>query len=131
MQDVGLTRLEVSIHCSDPRYDPLKTHGDATWHRKVQRGLSELVEHALNDETETSPFYRSLSIPRLLSSIARTPVNLVAIGKEACWVINARTSHKQHFIGTRLPLRLFHYSARTMYWERLRSFVEAHSSAKI
>lgn len=44
------------------------------------------------------------------------------IGKENSWIVNARTSHKQHFVGTRQVVGLKTAARDRDSWKRLKTF---------
>lgn len=98
----GLTRLEVSI-C--PGY--FKLHEDtlqrmkALWHKRVQSFLNMFVKDVLNDQKLMSKLYRRLSVPDLLGRLRCCKVNLLLIGRENSWLVNTKTTHNHHFVGTK------------------------------
>ena len=66
-----------------------------------------MVDGVLNDETVLFYCYRELLVPQLLTLLGRVTNNILAIGKKECWLINARTAHKGHFIGTKCETCLY------------------------
>ena len=60
----------------------------------------------MNHESVKSITYRKLSIHNLIGHLAKAEPNILAIGRNHSWIINARTSHFHRFIGTRKPLDL-------------------------
>ena len=60
-----------------------------------------IVQEVLNNKTVVKHVYQKLSMPLLLGSLGHCTYNLLVIGRQNSWIINAKTSHKQHFIGTR------------------------------
>ena len=71
------------------------------WHSKMQAAMELLVEKILNDERVIIQVYRKLSLPTLLGLIGRCNTNLLIVGKRNSWIVNARTSHRRHYIGTK------------------------------
>ena len=59
----------------------------------------------------------------------RTSVNILAIGKKECWLINARTPHNRHFVGTQCGVSVFERPTEIQRWERLQQFVAKYASA--
>ena len=51
------------------------------------------------------------------------------IGKENSWIINARTSHKQHFVGTRLAIGLSKKALNVNSWKKLETFALRYASS--
>ena len=101
-QSSGLTRLEISICRSalqkfPPWYPGVKT----LWHKKTQALLDEIVEEVLQNKTVLQNVYKNLSLPHLLGELGQCSPNLLLIGRENSWLVNARTSHKSNFVGTR------------------------------
>ena len=62
--------------------------------------MSALSENFLNNEEILEHCYRRINIPKLLSLLMRTSVNILIIGKKECWLVNASTPHPRHFVGT-------------------------------
>ena len=58
-----------------------------------------------------------------------TPVNVLAIGKKECWIVNARTPHKRHFVGTRCATTLYEGFLELRKWDRLEEFLAKFASA--
>ena len=50
------------------------------------------------------------------------------IGRENSWLINARTSHKQHFVGTRQVVGLTGKAQSAESWKRLETFALRYAS---
>ena len=103
-----MTRLELSIHeASFEKYDIIRPSFKTLWHKRVIAALEALVQNFLNDEQTIEHCYRQVHIPRLLSLISRTKVNILAIGKKTCWMVNATTPHNRHFVGTQTGTYLY------------------------
>ena len=60
-----------------------------------------IVQEVLNNKTVVKHVYQKLSMPLLLGSLGHCNINLLIIGRQNSWIVNAKTSHKQHFVGTR------------------------------
>ena len=93
------------------------------WHTKVKNALNLLVKDVLNDERALSLTYRRLSLPSLLGVFGHCDVNILAIGQQNSWLINARTSHKKHFVGTKIAIGLTHKATDKTAWRKLEAFV--------
>lgn len=103
-----MTRIEVSIHgVAIEKYDVSKPSFKTVWHKRVAKAIDCLTANFLNDEDNLEHYYRKIQIPKLLSLLMRTAVNFLAIGRKECWIINARTPHKRHFVGTQCSVSVF------------------------
>ena len=51
--------------------------------------------------------------------LARSKINIMAIGSKNTFMINARTGHKQHFVGTRQAIGLHANAGNKHMIERL------------
>lgn len=90
----GMTRLEVSIcHGALLKYNPLHASTKTVWEKKIRAMLDALTDKVLNSENVKSEMYRKLNLPNLLGLLGRCNNNILAIGKDNSWLINARTSH--------------------------------------
>ena len=74
------------------------------------------VKDVLNKKTILKHVYKNLSLPHLLGLLGQCPVNLMMIGKENSWIINARTCHKQHFVGTKYTIGLSRKAFGAEFW---------------
>ena len=101
-QRCGVTRLEVSI-CREAldRHNLLRCDYGGNWNEKICTAMGQLVEYVLNDRDILEQTYRSVSVSSIITSITRSNHNLLAVGKRHSWIINARTGHRNHFVGTR------------------------------
>ena len=63
--------------------------------------MNKLVTNVLNAECVRSRAYRSLNIPKMIGLIGRVRINLMIIGRDNCWLVNTKTSHREHFVGTK------------------------------
>ena len=81
-----------------------------------------LVKDVLHDKTVLKHIYKKLSLPHLLGLLGQCPVNLMMIGRENSWIINARTSHKLHFVGTRYAIGLTREAFGATMWKKLHAF---------
>ena len=83
------------------RFNPLQPSVKTLWHSKMQAAMELLVEQVLNDKHFIISAYHKLSLPTLLGLIGRCSTNLMVVGQRHSWMVNARTSHRRHFIGTK------------------------------
>ena len=96
-----MTRLELSIHSiALKRFDIMQTSYKTEWYKRMIASMDALTDYFLNDEDIIAQCYHKIPTPDLLESLSRTAVNILAIGKKECWIINARTPHPRHFVGT-------------------------------
>ena len=66
----------------------------------MQSAMDELASGVLNNAGAICQTYRMLNVPKLLTAIGRSELNVLAIGRGQSWIINARTPDTHHFIGT-------------------------------
>ena len=59
----------------------------------------------------------------LVGRIGLCKVNILAIGKSKSWIVNARTAHARHFIGTELSHGLTRRAKNHDVWRKLEAFV--------
>ena len=81
------------------------------------------MEDVLHNENVTTNVYRKLHLPQLLGNLGNCDVNLLIIGKENSWIVNARTSHNNHFVGTRQAIGLTNKATNIVSWKQLETFV--------
>ena len=91
--------------------------------------MCHLTDAFINDEEVLEHTYRKVPVNVLLTLLAMTPVNVLAIGKKECWMINARTPHKRHFVGSSCATTLYDGPLVQRYWDRLKEFVAKFASA--
>ena len=63
--------------------------------------MNMFVKDVLNDQKLMSKLYRRLSVPDLLGRLRCCKVNLLLIGRENSWLVNTKTTHNHHFVGTK------------------------------
>ena len=110
-------------------YNPFRRDEMAGWHDKVSKFMASLKEDILNDPAITANVYKRLSLPHLLGELSLSKVNLLLIGNENTWVVNARTSHKEHFVGTKQAVGLTAKAQNTRKWLRIADFVLRYASS--
>ena len=91
--------------------------------------MRHLTDAFLNDEEVLEHAYRKVPVSILLTLLAKTPVNVLAIGKKECWIINAKTPHRRHFVGTSCATTLYEGFLELRKWDRLEEFVAKFASA--
>ena len=87
-----------------------------------------IVQEVLNNKAVLRHVYRKLSIPHLLGGLGRCDSNLLLIGREHSWLVNARTSHKRHFVGTRKLVGLTAKAGKNASWTKLEEFALRHAA---
>ena len=106
-QSTGLTRLEVSVlHEAISQYDIFKPSVKTLCHEKVPKAMSLMVENILNHDYVLRLAYCKLSLNYLFAYLAKAQTNIMAIGSKSTFMINARTGHNRHFVGTHKPIGL-------------------------
>ena len=123
-QYTGLSRLEVSISEEAlMKFRIWQPSVKTLWHKKVESALKLILDHVFNNEQVLKQCYRRLSVPHLLGHIGRCKENILAVGSKNSWLINARTSHTRHFIGTRHSIGLSSPTAGSKLFSRLDNLV--------
>ena len=90
-----MTRLEVSINRSAlQKFKPWQPSVKTLWHEKTQAALDVIIANVLNNKTVLKHVYKKLSLPHLIGKLGQCSENLLLIGRENSWLVNARTSHK-------------------------------------
>ena len=97
--------------------------------KRLTTCMRHLTDAFLNDEEVLAHAYRKVPVNILLTLLAMTPVNVLAIGKKECWIINASTPHKRHFVGSRCATTLYEGPLVLRNWDRLKEFVAKFASA--
>ena len=64
------------------------------WREKTQAALDVIIANVLNNKTVLKHVYKKLSLPHLIGKLGMCSENLLLIGRENSWLVNARTSHK-------------------------------------
>ena len=101
-ENTGLTRLEISIHGSALfNYDSVAPSIRKIWPQQVKLALNNLVDEFMNDDELLFQAYRKLNVPLFLGAIGRTPHNILAIGKQQNFLLNARTPIERFTVGTK------------------------------
>ena len=119
-----MTRIEISIcHPAIRKFRPDLPSHKTLWHYKLQNALSVLIKEVLNHESVIKRVYHKVSLPKLMSFLGLCNYNILVIGQRNTWMINARTSHKRHFIGTRYCIGLSNKRRLKDTWSRLHDFV--------
>ena len=119
-----MTRLEISICAAAlQKFKPWQPSVKTLWHSKIQAALTAIVQDVLQDRTVIKHVYRALSLPKLLGLLGQCRVNLLLIGKENTWLVNARTPHKKHFVGTRQAFGLTNKAKEVASWMKLKNLV--------
>ena len=91
--------------------------------------MASLQEDILNNPAIAANVYKRLSLPHLIGELSLSKVNLLLIGNENTWVVNARTSHKEHFVGTKLAIGLTAKAQNTRKWLRIADFVLRYAAS--
>ena len=85
--------------------------------------MNTIIEDVLHNKNVTRNVYRKLSVTHLLGNLGNCDVNLLIIGKENSWIVNASTSHNNHFVGTRQAIGLTNKATNIVSWKQLETFV--------
>ena len=126
----GMTRLEVSIHnAALQKYEVTQPSFKTVWHMRVIATMDALAAYFLNDEDTIAHCYHKVAIPTLLNLLSRANANILAIGKKDCWIVNARTPHPRHFVGTQCSVSIFERPMELCRWYRLKEFAAKYASA--
>ena len=87
-----------------------------------------LVTEVLNHSTIIPQVYRTLSVPSLLGRIGCCMENMMIIGKRSTWMVNARSSNNNRFIGTKYLIGLPLKCVNAHLWQRLEDFALRYAS---
>ena len=68
--------------------------------------MKRIASGVLNHNSVIPLCFRKLSIPDMIYSLGQTDTNILIIGKEASWLVNAKTAHCNFFIGTERKIKL-------------------------
>ena len=118
-----MTRLELSLtHGAFLRFRPNGPSVKTKFHKRVKAAFAELVSSVMNDQQTLDLVYRRLSVPTLIGSISRSKVNMMIIGQSNSWIVNARTSHPNFFVGSRLAIGISSKASSQTAWRKLEVF---------
>ena len=125
----GMTRIEVSIcsHAIDTFalcHPPVRT----LWHTKVENAIDHLYSTTLNDNDVIDVIYRKLDVSTLLAMLTNSSRNILAVGRNNSWLINCRTVHKRHFVGTWAAINFATMPFRASNVSRLERLAAMHSA---
>lgn len=81
-----------------------------------------MVDAVLNQPSVRLSTLKYTSLPSLIGRLAQAPINLLVVGKESCWVVNASTGHPGYFIGTRRMIGPYANLKASDLWTRLEQF---------
>ena len=95
----------------------------------MQRALDELAAGVLNSTKVLCKTYRRLNVPLLLASLVRSDINVLAIGRRASWIVNARTPDRRRFTGTKINYGYDAALSNYQNWQRLEDQVRRYASA--
>lgn len=84
--------------------------------------MERLRSEVLNDTKVLPIIYRSVSTPNLIGELGQSSENILGIGRDNCWMINAQTGHKRHFIGTRSTVGLMSRTSVALTLKKLLTF---------
>ena len=101
------------------KYNPTQAGVKTKWHDHMQYTLDQLVKGVLNRKSITREVYLKMNVPKTLASIGECDVNILAVGAKHSWIINARTVHPEHFVGTRLSYGYDSKLGNYQNWPRL------------
>ena len=83
----------------------------------------------MNNPVITADVYKRLSVSHLLGELSQSKVNLLLIGNANTWVVNARTSHKEHFVGTKQAVGLTKKAQNTRKWLTIANFALRYAAS--
>lgn len=129
-QHTGMTRLEVSIcPAALVKYAPHQPSVKTKWHSKMQAAMDLLVHDVLNNKEVIQLVYRKLSLPTLLGLLGHCSNNLMVIGTRNTWMINARTCHRRHFIGTKQVINMDFKKGKLYLLKKLKTFALRYAAS--
>lgn len=98
------------------------------WHLKFPMIIWKLVHDVMNKKPILNQCFKHLILSRLLRNLSQAKYNCLIIGKSKCWLVNAKTYHKNFFIGTEKFLNLRDSSSMKQKQLRLLDFLQRHAS---
>ena len=127
---VGMTRLELSL-CSGAlrRYRPFQPSMKTLWSQRVNAAFQHLDRLVLNNEEVLAMSHRRLNIAHFLGELSLSQVQVLAIGHQATWLVNHRTAHRSHFVGTQLRHKDGCSGKLNMKANRIETFVKRFAAA--
>ena len=128
-QHTGLTRVELSIHFLQ-FLDPVMSGSfmKQRWHTLVPKALQVIVDDVLNSEEVVRLVHRFIDIPEIVHSIGRLSYNCLIIGEMHAWLVNSRTCHPNHFMGTERKISLATRGSTRQTWDRIRDLALRYAS---
>ena len=94
----------------------------------MKAAIDLLAERVLNKQYVRSQIYNKMSVSAFVGQLGFTNLNLLVIGKQNSWLINARTGHSRHFVGTRLASGLTRQACDVSKWRKLELFVARYAA---
>lgn len=105
---MGLTRLELSIHeAALIKQHMLEPSIKIMFHKRIADCMQDFTVRLINEKEVWSQCYRRVPVSKVLALLAMAPVNILAVGKNESWMINASTPHKRHFVGSSCSNKLY------------------------
>ena len=98
------------------------------FHKRIADCMQDFSVRFINEKEVWSQSYRKVPISKLLALLAMAPVNILAVGKNESWMINASTPHKRHFVGSSCSNKLYERPSEMTQWDRLKYFVAKFAS---
>ena len=67
--------------------------------------------------------YRQLDVGYLLANLSVVRKNILILGEKKAWMVNAKSNHSQHFIGTERCLTMLKRTTNKVMWNKLLDFL--------
>lgn len=71
------------------------------WHKKVPLVLNLILETVLNNNEVLSKVNRQMSLNQTIYNLGKIKYNCLVVGRDSSWLVNCKTGHKNHYIGTK------------------------------
>lgn len=120
----GCTRLELSLYMgNESATNNTKLLVNRDFVPQMNAIIDEISSNVLNGEGLRERIFKTMSIPRLISSFSQIKKNILILGSFNSWIINCVTSHSGHSVGSECSLGLKARGTGDAFFSRLRQFI--------
>ena len=129
-QRTGLTRVELSMHLPQA-FDQVLMGAfmRQEWNSMIPKALMSITDDVLNSAKVVRLVHKFVDIPEIIHSIGRLSYNCLVIGEMHAWVVNCRTCHPNHFMGTERKISMATRGSTRQTWDRVRDLALRYASA--
>ena len=87
-------------------YRPFDPSNKTMWHLAADKTLKTLAGQVLNHPRVVTETYRKMNLPAVLGLLGRCARNALVIGQKHSWIVNAKTCHSLHYVGSQMVVGL-------------------------